>query len=123
MDELNETEEVEERCEYVDQGQCGRESGDGLPGELEMVCGAGRGDDIAWAGKSLDGILCDRRKRAAALESTKLRTTPCRRSYGEFLESDCRANALETRRPRELEVDSRRRLGKHPVAVVSLFVP
>ena len=49
MDELNETEEVEERCEYVDQGQCGRESGDGLPGELEMVCGAGRGDDIAWA--------------------------------------------------------------------------
>lgn len=38
----------DERCEYVDHGQCGRESGDGRPGELEIACGpTGRGEDMA----------------------------------------------------------------------------
>ena len=50
--EWNEAEDEEERCEYVDHGQCGRESGEGRPGELEMACGPGRGDDMGFVGVS-----------------------------------------------------------------------
>ena len=40
--------EEDERWVYVDHGQCGRESGDGRPGELEIACGpTGRGEDMA----------------------------------------------------------------------------
>lgn len=39
-----EAEDEDDLCVYVDQGQCGRESGDGRPGELEME--TGRGEDM-----------------------------------------------------------------------------
>ncbi len=50
LDEWNEpeTEDDEERCEYVDQGQWGRESGEGRPGEFEREMG--RGEDMERAG-------------------------------------------------------------------------
>lgn len=39
-----EAEDEDDLCVYVDHGQCGRESGDGRPGELEME--TGRGEDM-----------------------------------------------------------------------------
>lgn len=39
LEEWIEWDEGDDRCVYVDHGQCGRESGDGRPGELEIEPG------------------------------------------------------------------------------------
>ena len=53
LEEWIEWDEDVDRCVYVDHGQCGRESGDGRPGELETI-GPGRGDDIVDAVNNID---------------------------------------------------------------------